>query len=49
MKKEMYPAGELFKQLYDRYGVAVAGDTYINDGGAMASTIKLLKQQGLGT
>lgn len=40
-------AGELFKQLCDRYGVAVAGDTYINDGGAMASTIKLLKQQGL--
>ncbi len=39
-------AAELFKQLCDRYGVAVAGDNYINDGGAMASTIKLLKEQG---
>lgn len=38
-------AGELFKQLCDRYGVAVAGDDYINDGGAMAATIKLLKEQ----
>ena len=40
-------AGELFKQLCDRYGVAVAGDDYINDGGAMAATIKLLKEQGM--
>ena len=40
-------AGELFKQLCDRYGVAVAGDDYINDGGAMAATIKLLKDQGM--
>lgn len=40
-------AGELFKQLCDRYGVAVAGDDYINDGGAMADTIKLLKEQGM--
>ena len=40
-------AGELFKQLCDRYGVAVAGDNYINDGGAMAATIKLLKEQGM--
>ena len=40
-------AGELFKQLCDRYGVAVAGDDYISDGGAMAATIKLLKEQGM--
>ncbi|MFQ9608531.1 MAG: penicillin-binding transpeptidase domain-containing protein [Lachnospira sp.] len=40
-------AGELFKQLCDRYGVAVAGDDYINDGGAIAATIKLLKEQGM--
>lgn len=40
-------ASELFKQLCDRYGVAVAGDDYINDGGAMAATIKLLKEQGM--
>lgn len=40
-------AGELFRQLCDRYGVAVAGDDYINDGGAMAATIKLLKEQGM--
>lgn len=40
-------AGELFKQLCDRYGIAVAGDDYINDGGAMAATIKLLKEQGM--
>ena len=40
-------AGELFKLLCDRYGVAVAGDDYINDGGAMAATIKLLKEQGM--
>mgnify|MGYP002602210178 FL=1 len=40
-------AGELFKQLCDRYGVAVAGDDYINDGGAMVATIKLLKEQGM--
>ena len=40
-------AGELFKQLCDRYGVAVAGDDYINDGGARAATIKLLKEQGM--
>lgn len=40
-------AAELFKQLCDRYGVAVAGDDYINDGGAMAATIKLLKEQGM--
>ncbi len=40
-------AGELFKQLCDRYGVAVAGDDYINDGRAMAATIKLLKEQGM--
>lgn len=40
-------ADELFKQLCDRYGVAVAGDDYINDGGAMAATIKLLKEQGM--
>lgn len=40
-------AGELFKQLCDRYGVAVAGDDYINDGGAMAAIIKLLKEQGM--
>ena len=40
-------AGELFKQLCDRYGVAVACDDYINDGGAMAATIKLLKEQGM--
>lgn len=40
-------AGELFKQLCDRYGVALAGDDYINDGGAMAATIKLLKEQGM--
>ena len=40
-------AGELFKQLCDRYGVAVAGDDYINDGGAMAATIKLLIEQGM--
>lgn len=40
-------AGELFKQLCDRYGVAVAGDDYINDGGAMAATIKLLKEHGM--
>lgn len=40
-------AGELFKQLCDRYGVAVVGDDYINDGGAMAATIKLLKEQGM--
>lgn len=40
-------AGELFKQLCNRYGVAVAGDDYINDGGAMAATIKLLKEQGM--
>ena len=40
-------AGELFKKLCDRYGVAVAGDDYINDGGAMSATIKLLKEQGM--